>query len=371
MANSGVNVTFGFHASPADSVPATDKELYDDVIRDCALGYELGYDTAWMLEHHFSSYYPTPSPLLLMSHIARDLPYLNFGSAVLVLPWYNPMRLAGELAMLSNLTKGTLHIGMGRGTAKSEYDAHGVQMNEARGRFTESCKIITRALSQPEFTFEGKYFNVTRPLRLRPTPCDNILFYGAIGSPASATVMAELGLPPFCTAAFPIKHLTGILDAWKERFNNPQKAATFRYPIMIRLLVADTDEEAFAMARKYYPPYFKLQCEHYQTDSDPWANIEEYKDFSRQLANLRKLTDPNELDPYLKMNLIGSPETIRARLDKLIAVGFNHFMLSAALQGTPKSVRRESLIRFAKEIGPHYSRQFNSPEPAVKVNAAS
>ena len=39
-------------------------------MRDCELGHKLGFDAAWLLEHHFSDYYPTPSPLLMMAHIA-------------------------------------------------------------------------------------------------------------------------------------------------------------------------------------------------------------------------------------------------------------------------------------------------------------
>jgi alkanesulfonate monooxygenase SsuD/methylene tetrahydromethanopterin reductase-like flavin-dependent oxidoreductase (luciferase family) len=137
--NSSRDITFAFQCSTATAAdePKSDQVLYNEVIEDCRLGYELGYEAAWMNEHHCSDYFPTPSPLLLFAAVAREVPDLGLGTMVLVLPWYHPLRLAGELSMLNQLTRGKLHIGLGRGTAKFEYDAFGVAMPEARERFAE------------------------------------------------------------------------------------------------------------------------------------------------------------------------------------------------------------------------------------------
>src|SRR6201984_3886711 len=117
------DLSFGFQAAPASDVRKSDQALYREVMDDCALGHRLGYDAAWLLEHHFSDYYPTPSPLLLMAHIAARCPDLSLGTSVLVLPWYHPLRLAEEISMLNSLTRGTLHLGIVRGTGKMAYDA--------------------------------------------------------------------------------------------------------------------------------------------------------------------------------------------------------------------------------------------------------
>ena len=107
------DITFGFQAAAAGEPGKSDAALYRDLMEDCALGHQLGYDAAWLLEHHFSDYYPTPSPLLFMAHIAAKFPDLSLGTSVLVLPWYHPLRLAEEIAMLNSLTRGTLHLGIG------------------------------------------------------------------------------------------------------------------------------------------------------------------------------------------------------------------------------------------------------------------
>src|SRR3954465_14942075 len=252
------DVLFGFQAAAADVAGIPDSELYRDLIADCALGHRLGYDAAWLLEHHFSDYYPTPSPLLMMAHIAAKFPDLSLGTSVLVLPWYHPLRLAEEIAMLNGMTSGTLHLGIGRGTAKMEYDAYNVDMNEARARFAECYRIVEKGLSGEPFTHDGRFWKIERPIRLRPEPVPKkVRFYGAIGSLASAEVMGDLGVAPICLSTFPDKLLTKILERWSARAGGAQRAPTL--PISVKMFIADTDEEARALGRRYYPSYFDLQ----------------------------------------------------------------------------------------------------------------
>src|SRR6478672_2284654 len=97
-------VDFGFLAAPADAPGTPDAELYAGLLDSCAFHRDLGYRTAWFIEHHFSDYYPAPAPTLSMAHVAARFPDLSLGTCVLVTPWYEPLRLAGELAMLTNMT---------------------------------------------------------------------------------------------------------------------------------------------------------------------------------------------------------------------------------------------------------------------------
>src|SRR5439155_19385114 len=127
------------------------------------------------------------------------VPQLSVVTCVLVAPGYEPLRLAGEIAMLSLLTRQHLHLGLGRGTAKYECDAFGLDMQESRQRFQEACEILALALASEPFSYQGSYLQVPKRITVRPRVAgvsrDRIHFYGAIGSPGSAEVMARLGLP--------------------------------------------------------------------------------------------------------------------------------------------------------------------------------
>ena len=111
------DIAFGFQAAPASDVHKSDQALYREV----------------------------------MAHITAAFPDLSLGTSVLVLPWYHPLRLAEEIAMLNSMTRGTLHLGIGRGTARMEYDAYNVDMNEARARFAEEvCPRYSTAMRRTQ-----------------------------------------------------------------------------------------------------------------------------------------------------------------------------------------------------------------------------
>ena len=352
-------LTFAFQAAPTSEDPVEDRALYKEVVEDCHLGSELGYEAAWFLEHHFSDYYPTPSPLVFMAHIAAECPTLGLGTSVLVIPWYHPLRLAEEISMVNALTDGTLHIGMGRGTAKMEYDAYGVDMNEARARFAETWQIVKTALKGDPFTFDGAFCRIEREIQLRPTPTDKpVQFYGAIGSPGSAAIMAELGLPPLCLAQFPDHLLDRIIGTWKRKSEETARPIDATFPIAAKLFIAKTNEEARELARTYLPRNFEAQVKHYEIDANPWEDIPEYEVFSKIFANMKKMTDPANIDPILDLNLVGDAETISRRLEALAALGFNYVMVSSATPGVPREIRREMYRRFAGEVAPRFDPAF-------------
>ena len=360
------NVTFAFHSAPSTWEPKPDRELYREVIEECAFGHELGYEAAWFLEHHFSDYYPTPSPLVMMSHIAAHCPTLGLGVAVLVLPWYHPLRFAEEISMVNSLTEGTLHLGLGRGTAKSEYDAYNVDMNEARARFKETWEIVDLALKGEPFTYAGEYLKLEREIRLRPTPTEKkVQFYGAIGSPASGKIMGELGLPPLCLAQFPDHLLEKVLAAWREARTERDQPVDGIFPIQVKCYVADTDEEARELGRKYLSRNFVVQAEHYEVDANPWKDIPEYHAFSKMFANLKAMADPDNLGPLMDLNFVGSPDTIAKRVEVLYELGFNYFILATALPGTPIEVRREMYERFARDVAPRFDPSFGKTQAAA------
>ncbi|MDA0663657.1 MAG: LLM class flavin-dependent oxidoreductase [Proteobacteria bacterium] len=358
-------ITFGFQVAPSSDAATSDHDLYQDVIEDCKLGEAMGYEAAWLLEHHFSDYYPTPSPLLFMAHIAAACPDLGLGTSVLVLPWYHPLRIAEEISMVNTLTRGTLHLGIGRGTAKSEYDAYAIDMREARGRFDESYRIIEAGLTGEPFTFKGKYFDIPREIRIRPAPTgQKVNFYGAIGSPGSAAIMARLGLPPLCLAQFPDSLLAKILGNWRAAAEETGRETNVTTPIQVKCFIADTDAEARDLARKYLPRNFVVQAKHYEVDANPWEGIEDYAVFTKMFGNMRAMMDPDNLGPLIDQNLVGSPDTVARRVQAMNDLGFNYFLVSTAMPGTPKEVRREMYRRFAVDVAPRFDADFGKKPQA-------
>ena len=245
-------------------------------------------------------------------------------------------------------------IGIGRGTAKSEYDNYNVDMRTARARMNETYTIIERALTGEPFTYHGEFYQYDKPVRLRPSvaPDATIRFFGAIGSPSGAQNVANLGLPLLCQSQFPDRLIAKIHETWQSEISRLGHTVNAPNVVQVRTLIKDTDEEAFAVAKELYPRGFAAQHAHYVPDADPWQGIEEYQGFVRAFEGLAKLKDPANIMPFIETQAVGSPERVANRLREYIDLGFDYIVIHATFPEFPQSVRRETYTRFANEVAP-------------------
>ena len=207
----------------------------------------------------------------------------------------------------------------------------------------------------PRSRVAGEYFHVGRKVRLRPTANrERIHFYGAVGSIQSAPVNAEMGMPILCNTQFPPYLLEKIVASWRARADELGMPTNGSLPISATCLIADTDEEARETTRQNLSTFFALQAAHYEADADHWKDIEGYEQFSRAFANLKKLADPANLDPFMDYQLIGAIDTVSGRLERLRDMGFGHVIVNCSREGVPAEVRRDTLQRFAEGVAPRF-----------------
>ncbi|MBL8701989.1 MAG: LLM class flavin-dependent oxidoreductase [Alphaproteobacteria bacterium] len=349
---------FGWMMGAVGEDGASDAELYRNMMSDADLGYALGYDAPWIVEHHFSNYYPTPSPMIVLSHIAARYPDFGLGTAVIVTPWHHPLRIAEEIAMLSLFSEAPLRIGLGRGMAPLEYEAFGISLFEAKDRFEEIREIIRLALRGRPFTYAGKHYRIDRETILRPTPrMNNVSFFGAISQPSSAGKIADLELQPMMTGQAPLEEQRAILDAWSAATLARGGNADALKVVSPILIMADTDREALELAREYVPRWFKLQVEHYAADEKLYGNVPSYASFAETFRQRVANCNPDNLGRLFEVSLIGSAETVCARLQRFLDVGYNYVMIQPSLPGMPHHIRQDWLTRFGRDVMPKFGAQ--------------
>jgi alkanesulfonate monooxygenase SsuD/methylene tetrahydromethanopterin reductase-like flavin-dependent oxidoreductase (luciferase family) len=355
------DIKMGISIAPAPSSSATsDYDELRDILADCELAYRLGYNSIWTQEHHATSYHQVPGTLLFLSYVARSCPEFDLGTACIILPWHNPVRLAGELTMLAGLTRGDLQIGCGRGTSRHEYYTMGVDMSQARERFDETLDILRLALTGKPFTYTGQFHSYPREICIHPNPQQKrINLYGAVGSVPSAKLMAERAVPPLFTSAFPNRMLGEMVSGWKSHMQASDKSIDVDFNIQGQLLIADTDEEAYALGREYYPLFFKMMVEHYEVEKSASVGVQGYEDFEKVFASYRRWgTEPGAIDQWLGRQFVGSAETVSRRMQELIDLGFNSFGFTPHVYGVPNDIRRDCMRRFAEDVAPNFSPSF-------------
>ena len=351
------DLAFGFTVGPvmpaARAGAAGDRERYREMLADCRFGQGLGFGSVWALEHHFTDYYPSPSPLLFLSHVAAACPGLGLGTAVIVLPWYEPVRFAEDVAMLSLMTDGELHIGLGRGVARIEYDARAIDMAHSRDLFREHYEIAKGLLSGEPFSYAGTHATIPRAVTLRPGPArERIHLYGACNNPGTAERMAEMGLGLLCTSASPFRQNADAIGAWKAIAAAGGGRADANIPLWIHCFIADSEGAAREEAIAYLAAFFRAVVAHYETHANPWKDVPTYERNVQQMERMEAMADPANLPPFLEHQLVGTPEQVAAQVRRYRAIGVTQFAINTAQPGRPTASRRRSLQRFAREVIP-------------------
>src|SRR6201996_2822080 len=164
----------------------SDVAVYKEHLELGDLAEPLGFDSIFALEHHFTGYSMSPAPVQLLSYFAGRAKRLALGTAVIVLPWHDPIRVAESIALLDVLCGGRCLFGFGRGAASVEYAGFRIPMEEARPRFAEAAQIILMAMKEESFEFHGEYYQIPRiSIRPRPMSHPERRFYASSVSPES------------------------------------------------------------------------------------------------------------------------------------------------------------------------------------------
>ena len=117
-----------------------------------------GYDAVWLAEHHFSSFSVCPSVHMMGVLAAARTTRLRIGTGVSLAPFYHPLRLAEEVALLDVLSGGRVNWGAGRGFARVEFENFGVPPQESTSRFHETVEIVLRAWTEERLSFVGSHY---------------------------------------------------------------------------------------------------------------------------------------------------------------------------------------------------------------------
>ena len=156
---------------PESRSPADDARIIDETFEEALLTDRLGYDAIWLAEHHFDGICAYVDPVTFAAALARTTTHAHIGFAVAQMALHHPIRMAEQMALIDNLSKGRLIVGLGRGTAYNIYDyqGFGIDHTEAQGRFEEAEAIMLEAWKGEKFEHHGKYFDLKLPA-LRPAP---------------------------------------------------------------------------------------------------------------------------------------------------------------------------------------------------------
>lgn len=316
---------------------ADDSHAYDQFVDAIVDAEALGYHSIFLVEHHFTGVAQVSASLNLLTFLAAKTSTIRLGTAVIVVPWHNPVLLAEQAATVDVLSGGRLDFGVGKGYRPSEFHGFCVPLDEAGERFEESMALITKAFGSDErFSWHSKRWDfediiVEPPPVQRPHPP----LWSAAGRPDSVRKAAEDGysllLDQFATFEVTLERFRIYRDAVEEagRTFDPMSVAVARAVDIIR----SDDERDDAIARRM----------------DALERMNKLARSADGSYVSSMASDPDLRKAAERGTLIGTPDEIIERIRQLGNGGVEYILL-AGIQSYPEMMRD-----FATEVMPAFA----------------
>jgi alkanesulfonate monooxygenase SsuD/methylene tetrahydromethanopterin reductase-like flavin-dependent oxidoreductase (luciferase family) len=298
----------------------------------------LGFEEAWITEHHFDSFHVCPSILPLLAHLAAVTDRIKLGAAAVLLAFHNPIQIAEDVATIDTLCDGRFMLGVAKGGPFPEQNKHfGISMQEARSKTLEALDLVNHLLYETDVSFAGDYYQCDR-VTISPKPIQtSIPVYIASGDDSAIEYTAKRSFALMGGAPFSLPKLKTTL----EKYRSLNSSGSENLMLSRFFFVAQTDDEAICEAMPFIQEFHK-RMQGYATQVQFSGNA---KDFS-QLSQQKNTFDPDSL---IQNSIIGSVQTCRDRIKRFqdeLNVG------SIALKPTAFDVQKnlDTLTRYAQEV---------------------
>jgi alkanesulfonate monooxygenase SsuD/methylene tetrahydromethanopterin reductase-like flavin-dependent oxidoreductase (luciferase family) len=325
--------------------------LFDERLRFVEAADAAGIYCLHVAEHHATPLNMVPVPGVYLGAVARATKRIRLGPLVYLLPLYSPLRLVEEICMLDHLSYGRLDVGVGRGVSPYELKYHKVEHEESRDIFIDAFKCISAGLTTDLLSYKGEHYvyeNV--PIALRPLQRPHPPFWYGSSNEIGSTWAGEHGLHFVSLGPIPVAkaNIAAYKKALAKRGVPAQPKAEFpggaAIGVQRHIFIADTDAEAHHFGKPAMQVHLAnlnwLRTKHGATGLTSRLNVPRGATYEACLEDGTVIA--------------GSPQTVRAEIERQVAeLGIN-YLLSYLFLGTMSLADAlRSLNLFSTEVMPH------------------
>ncbi|MDP6823098.1 MAG: LLM class flavin-dependent oxidoreductase [Dehalococcoidia bacterium] len=337
--------------TPADSISRAMEKI--------ELGDQMGMDEIWLAEHHFSRHGLVSGIFSLLGNVASRTKNARIGTAVVVLPFHHPIRVAEEAATVDILSGGRLTLGVGVGYQRMEFEAFGLDIEESRRRFREYITVIKKSWEPEPLTFKGDFIDV-QDVRVLPKPVQEggIPIHIAVStSPESVDFAASQNMPIIVggpTAA--MGQVPEVLGLWHERmehYGNPHEHIDLA--VAVNIYVAPTQEQAesdIAGLEDVIEEEFARVGNPRSADGVTPEDYRHWEHRDRDRAVANEAAREAGILP-----LVGTPEVVIERIEHWRSLGVNSIRGAFGAAGLDQGKMLDSMRMFAEEVMPHFAEE--------------
>ena len=332
----------------------SDGQMWDEELRLGEVAADLGFDCLWSAEHHFNDYSFVPDNIHVMTHLAAKHPDIDVGTAAVILPWHDPVRVAENAAVLDLLSGGRFRLGLGRGLARREFEAFRLSMDESRERFDEAAPMIVEALKTGFIEGNGPYYKQPR-IEIRPRPQHSFdgRIYAVAASEESIVSAAKLGAHIIMFADRPWEMRMPAIEqgrALHREFHGTELPNL----MLTEFVICGTDmAQCEEEARQYQGKFVESNFYHYEFLGDHFRSVKGYDSYQQKAEIARSTGLEGAVEGFMKAASWGTPDKIlRGLEERKKLLGDFELNVSFRFGGTPYDVAERGLKLFAEEVLP-------------------
>ena len=318
-------------------IPIEGGHSYRDALEEVARGEELGFDSVWMEEHHSVVNHYWPSPLPVLAGFASRTSKVILGTDILVAPFYHPVRLAEDVAMLDVISNGRFVLGVAIGYKPDEFALYGAELEKRGARFEEQLAVMKGLWTQESLAFKGTYYTVEGKLEPKPVtkphPPVWIGGWGDITLRRAATLGDNWVPGPTADLG---RLLTGKKQFLANREAAGRSAPPAEWPLTRDVVIADTDKQARELAERHIMISYRKE----------YAGGWRHPFIDASIAT--------DLDALMKNRfLIGGPDQVIKALTPFVKeYGMTHLICRLFFPGMPHAHIMRELDLLAREVMP-------------------
>jgi alkanesulfonate monooxygenase SsuD/methylene tetrahydromethanopterin reductase-like flavin-dependent oxidoreductase (luciferase family) len=319
---------------------------------------EIGMDFLLLPEHHFDpNYSMMPDNMQWLSYLAGKTDRIKLGTGAIILPWHdNPTRIAEKISMLQVVLGDRFLLGFGRGLAREEYRAFGVDMNTARERFDQSAEIILDILETGIAEYDTPHFKQSRTT-ITPKPEFGYRdrgFFSVAMTPDSGVAAANLGGTMMSFVQLPWDQHNAAVEAWRERFREVHPNKNPGAPVFSDFTYCHEDAAtAEKVAREYLSKYYLSVIKHYDFDGSHWGETKGYQAYQAGASALQEIGLEAACEGFVQSQAWGTPEQIIAKWTQRAEItGELRPAMAVSYAGMPFDMVEQSLRLIGEKVAP-------------------
>ncbi len=342
---------FGLSLTCAKPTDGTSAQAYRETLETAQVADELGFNTVLVTEHHFVENGWCPAPLAVATAIAARTERVRVGTGILILPLFDPVRLAEEIAVLDVLSNGRAVVGVGMGYRREEFVGYGVPFEARSGRWREMLEILPSLLSGDTVSHAGEHFAFDDAM-IRPAPVQRPhppLWIGTTGEQGIRRA-AQRGHTVYLGNAAPEAMLARRIGWYLDERERAAPPTKLEVPLMREMYVAPRRAQAYAEVGPSLEFAYKndLLGLGWSVPVVDAAGVE------------GKTTDPGH--PALELEtlvaercIVGSPDDCVARIQDYARLGATELLFRVHHPHLGQSAVLRSLQLFAAEVMPAFT----------------